>query len=78
VVLHESATQTFTQIVDDSWRSATEIAIVIGPEGGISDEELQSFAERGADIVSLGSPVFRSAHAGIAALSALQTALGRW
>lgn len=78
VVLHESATQTFTQIVDDSWRSATEIAIVIGPEGGISDEELQSFSERSADIVSLGSPVFRSAHAGIAALSALQTALGRW
>ncbi len=78
LVLHESASATFSQSVDQSWSSASEIAVVIGPEGGLSDNELAVFTERGATIVSMGTPVFRSAHAGIAALSALQTALGRW
>jgi 16S rRNA (uracil1498-N3)-methyltransferase len=78
LVLHESATATFSQSVDQRWSSASEIAIVIGPEGGISDDELAAFTERGATVVSMGTPVFRSAHAGIAALSALQTVLGRW
>jgi 16S rRNA (uracil1498-N3)-methyltransferase len=78
LVLHESASATFSQSVDESWSSASEIAVVIGPEGGISDDELALFTERGATVVSMGTPVFRSAHAGIAALSALQTALGRW
>ena len=78
LVLHESATASFSQSVDESWGTASEIAVVIGPEGGISDDELATFTERGATIVSMGTPVFRSAHAGIAALSALQTALGRW
>ena len=78
LVLHESDTATFSQSVDQSWSAASEIAVVIGPEGGISDDELALFTERGATIVSMGTPVFRSAHAGIAALSALQTALGRW
>jgi 16S rRNA (uracil1498-N3)-methyltransferase len=78
LVLHESAPLNFSQVVDESWSSANEIAVVIGPEGGISEDELTRFTELGASIVAMGSPVFRSAHAGIAALSALQTALRRW
>ncbi|MEY3098533.1 MAG: hypothetical protein RIS32_324, partial [Actinomycetota bacterium] len=45
---------------------------------GISDEEAAAFLERGALSVAMGLPIFRSAHAGAAALAAVQTGLGIW
>jgi 16S rRNA (uracil1498-N3)-methyltransferase len=54
------------------------IYLIIGPEGGISDEELAAFKRLGAPVVKLGEPVLRSAHAGFAALAAVQSRLGRW
>ena len=57
---------------------AKKIAIIIGPEGGLTDEEVETFAAAGAKVALLGRPVLRSAHAGIAALSAVNTALSVW
>jgi 16S rRNA (uracil1498-N3)-methyltransferase len=51
---------------------------VIGPEGGITESELGIFTQAGGQVVRLGSTVLRSAHAGFAAIAALQTRLGRW
>jgi 16S rRNA (uracil1498-N3)-methyltransferase len=77
IVLHESAPTQISAVVDKSWSTAPEIFIVIGPEGGISDEELAQFAPY-SSIVKLGAPVLRSAHAAIAALAAVNSLLGRW
>lgn len=55
-----------------------EITVIIGPEGGITEEEKQSFLERGALEVRLGEPILRSAHAGAIALAAIQSALEIW
>jgi 16S rRNA (uracil1498-N3)-methyltransferase len=52
--------------------------IIIGPEGGVTDEETEKFVTAGAKIASMGRPIFRSAHAGAAALAAVQTGLGIW
>jgi len=54
------------------------IVIVIGPEGGITPEELASLSKMGAIILRLGGPVLRSAHAGAIALGAIQSALSIW
>lgn len=54
------------------------VAIVVGPEGGISDAELASFESAGAVRIRLGSEILRTSTAGIAAISALQTRLGAW
>jgi 16S rRNA (uracil1498-N3)-methyltransferase len=54
------------------------ITVIIGPEGGITEEEKQSFLERGALEVRLGEPILRSAHAGAIALAAIQSALEIW
>jgi 16S rRNA (uracil1498-N3)-methyltransferase len=54
------------------------IAVVIGPEGGISESEIEIFESVGGKLVKLGAPVFRSAHAGVAALAAIQTAFKMW
>jgi 16S rRNA (uracil1498-N3)-methyltransferase len=54
------------------------VAIVVGPEGGISEAELSAFAEAGFSSVHLGSGVLRTSTAGMAAISYLQAKLGDW
>lgn len=54
------------------------ILLIIGPEGGLTKDEVDGFVSVGGKIVGMGKPVFRSAHAGAAALAAVQTALGIW
>ncbi|MDM7989360.1 16S rRNA (uracil(1498)-N(3))-methyltransferase [Arthrobacter sp. zg-Y877] len=54
------------------------IAIVVGPEGGISPAELDAMRSAGAVAVRLGPHVLRSSTAGPAALALLNQLLGRW
>jgi len=53
------------------------IALVVGPEGGITEAELSRFADAGATIVTLGSNILRTSTAGPAALAILNAKLGR-
>jgi 16S rRNA (uracil1498-N3)-methyltransferase len=78
LVMHESATTKLSEVVTSKFSGMSEILIVIGPEGGISDSELAVLEGAGAHIVGLGPEVFRSAHAGGAALSAVSALIGRW
>ena len=78
LVLHESATTKLSAVVSSKMNELDEIIIVIGPEGGICGSELALFEEGGGLVVKMGEPVFRSAHAGAAALSAISALLGRW
>jgi 16S rRNA (uracil1498-N3)-methyltransferase len=75
-VFHESAGEKFAQL--QLAQSLTSIFLIIGPEGGISPSELSMFENGGGKIVRLGETVLRTAHAGFAAISAVQTKLGRW
>ena len=75
IVLHESATMQLSQVVQPGFKKVT---IIIGPEGGLTDEEVETFAAAGAKVALLGRPILRSAHAGLAALSAVNTALSVW
>lgn len=74
VVLHEAASGPLANIPVPG---RGEIVIVVGPEGGISDEELEAFAAVGAEPVRLGSSVLRTSTAGVAATAAL-LARTRW
>jgi 16S rRNA (uracil1498-N3)-methyltransferase len=75
IVLHEAALLPVSKVVIPG---ARKIAIIIGPEGGLTDDEVDTFAAAGAKVALLGRPVLRSAHAGLAALSAVNTALSVW
>lgn len=55
-----------------------DLILVVGPEGGISPQELEALSAAGADIVRLGDEVLRTSTAGPAALAALAAKLGRW
>lgn len=55
-----------------------DLVLVVGPEGGISAEELQRLTDAGAERVLLGDTVLRTSTAGPAAIAVLSVALGRW
>jgi 16S rRNA (uracil1498-N3)-methyltransferase len=67
VVLHEEASQPIAAVSVP----AGEVLLVVGPEGGISPEELQRLTAVGALPVSLGTGVLRTSTAGVVALAAL-------
>jgi 16S rRNA (uracil1498-N3)-methyltransferase len=76
IVLHESAQLNISQFkfVENTKR----IFIIIGPEGGISEDEIAQLTSANAVVIRMGENVLRSAHAGFAALSGIQTLIGRW
>jgi 16S rRNA (uracil1498-N3)-methyltransferase len=55
-----------------------DIAIVVGPEGGVSDEEIAALTEAGAQTVRLGPSVLRASTAAAVALGALGALTPRW
>lgn len=55
-----------------------EIAVIVGPEGGIAPDELARLRAAGARGVRLGPTVLRTSSAGLAAIAVLSARLGRW
>ncbi|MBJ7358293.1 16S rRNA (uracil(1498)-N(3))-methyltransferase [Nocardioides sp.] len=75
VVLHEGASVSLTSVeVPPSGR----VLVVVGPEGGLSDDELAAFTDAGAVAVRLGAEVLRTSTAGVAAVAALLSRTPRW
>ncbi|AZA14064.1 16S rRNA (uracil(1498)-N(3))-methyltransferase [Corynebacterium choanae] len=54
------------------------VLCVVGPEGGISDKEVDELKQAGAQPVLLGAEVLRTATAGAAALAVINVHQGRW
>ncbi|WP_349828019.1 16S rRNA (uracil(1498)-N(3))-methyltransferase [Brevibacterium litoralis] len=81
LVLHESAeTPLATVLAGEPAAEATRgrIVLVVGPEGGITEAELEAFTAAGARPVRLGPTVLRASSAGPVALAVVQTLLGTW
>ncbi|HEY3685683.1 MAG TPA: 16S rRNA (uracil(1498)-N(3))-methyltransferase [Streptosporangiaceae bacterium] len=75
VVLHEAAAEPLSAL--DLPESGTVVAVV-GPEGGVSEEEIAAFTAAGARSVRLGPTVLRTSTAGAAAAAVIQARCGRW
>lgn len=56
-------------------RDVTEMSLVIGPEGGLTDEEIAVARESGALVVTLGSRNLRAETAAVAAVAVVMEAL---
>ncbi|MEV6653795.1 16S rRNA (uracil(1498)-N(3))-methyltransferase [Streptomyces sp. NPDC051219] len=74
-VLHEEGSEPLATAVLPGQGS---IVLVVGPEGGVSPEELAAFAEAGAKPYRLGRSVLRTSTAGTAATALLLGRTGRW
>lgn len=53
------------------WRAASDVSVVTGPEGGLTDAEVESLVAAGATAVSLGPRVLRADTAPVALAAAL-------
>ncbi len=85
LLLEPTATQALSDLDLRGEQSAAErdivereIVLVVGPEGGIAPEELETLTRAGATAVRLGPEVLRTSTAGPAAVAVLNVALGRW
>lgn len=75
LVLHESSA---TPLAAAGLPAAGDVVLIVGPEGGLTEEELTVFGSAGATVVRLGPQVLRTSTAGAVALGALGVLTGRW
>jgi 16S rRNA (uracil1498-N3)-methyltransferase len=75
VVLHEASS---TPLAALEVPVEGDVVVVVGPEGGISEDELAAFAAVGAAPLRLGTSVLRTSTAGVAAAAALLSRTPRW
>jgi 16S rRNA (uracil1498-N3)-methyltransferase len=75
LALHESAD---VPLAEMPVAQADSIMMIVGPEGGISDEELSDLSAAGARTVRLGPTVLRTSTAAAVALGALGVLTERW
>lgn len=73
LVLHEDATDSIRDV--DFAALGEDIWLIVGPEGGIGDDELEAL---GAHPVKLGPEVLRTASAAFAGLCAIGALTARW
>ncbi|WP_410673422.1 16S rRNA (uracil(1498)-N(3))-methyltransferase [Amycolatopsis sp. cmx-4-68] len=66
------------RLTDLDLPEAGDLLLVVGPEGGITDEELRTLREAGARAVRLGTTVLRTSTAAAVALGALGALTPRW
>lgn len=64
------------EIFTSSGAALTDLALIIGPEGGFSEDEAQAFCDAGALPVSLGRRILRTETAGPAFAAIVLFALG--
>lgn len=77
-VLHAANQQGGTPPTGAGLENVPKILLIVGPEGGISNQEIGTLTAAGATPVRLGTHVLRSSTAGPAAVSVLSHLLGRW
>ena len=75
LILHESAT---TPLAGMTLPADGDVLLVVGPEGGIRDEEVAALDAVGAVVVRLGTSVLRTSTAGAAAASVVSALTTRW
>ncbi len=77
LVLHESADSGLSAR-GELLSAASSVVLIVGPEGGVADDELGILTDAGAVAVRLGPTVLRTSSAAAVALGALGVLTDRW
>lgn len=77
-ILHESAENYLTDLPQEMFDNYNQIYMVVGPEGGITDKELDFFESKGGVKVRLSDSVLRTSNAGAVALTMIATRAKLW
>jgi 16S rRNA (uracil1498-N3)-methyltransferase len=71
VIAYESENRISLKEVLQAHKNAKSIGVIIGPEGGLSNEEVKAAQEAGGIAVSLGRRILRTETAGLVAAAAI-------
>lgn len=74
-VLHEEGA---ARLASADLPASGSVVLVVGPEGGVSPDEMDTFTTAGAGAYLLGPSVLRTSTAGVAAAALLLGRSGRW
>jgi len=75
VLLHEEAAEPLSAV---AWPRGGDLVLVVGPEGGLSADEVAVLSQSGASPARMGPSVMRTSTAGVAAAAVVLCATGRW
>lgn len=75
IVLHEGAA---VPLRDVAVPADGDVVLIVGPEGGVSPDELERFTAAGAHLALLGPTVMRTSTAGTVAAAVVLAATPRW
>lgn len=75
VIAYENETESLKQVLKKNME-ARNVCIIIGPEGGFSDDEVKEILSKGVSSVSLGKRILRTETAGMTLLSIIMYELG--
>ena len=75
VVLHEDASEPLAALPVPA---EGRVVVVVGPEGGLTDDEVATLVAAGGRAVRLGPEVLRTSTAGVVAAAALLARTPRW
>ena len=79
IVLHEEESRALTELVTTAIGEDIErIVLVVGPEGGVSKDEIAALRAAGATPALLGPEVLRTSTAAAVALGAIGALTARW
>jgi 16S rRNA (uracil1498-N3)-methyltransferase len=77
IVLDPRATTNLTEWFATAGKPTT-VGVIVGPEGGITDDEIARLVADGAAPVRLDGPILRTSTAGPAAIAAILALSGAW
>lgn len=75
IVLHEEAAVPLREIAVPA---GGDIVLIVGPEGGVSPDEIERLTAAGAQLALLGPTVMRTSTAGTVAAAVVLAATARW
>lgn len=78
ILCYERENATTMQSVISSVKKPQNIAVIIGPEGGFDESEVDILVDSGAVSVSMGKRILRAETAAIAMASAVMYSVGEW
>ena len=78
IVLDHRAETRLADVALDVSEEAAPVAVVVGPEGGLSEGERGALEAAGATVAKMGPGVLRTSSAGPIAIALLHQRLGHW
>ena len=75
IVCYEGGGAPFSALIDTA---QTELALIIGPEGGIAPDEIDALMQAGVKTATMGPRILRCETAPVAAIAAAMALTGNW